>query len=243
MGLIRLRGVSCHPTKRCRVRYLGVTMPSPPPHVGDRMSDRPLQLAQLEKLLGSRALHGSESLCKLLQYLANHSLEHPGVSPKEYQIATEVFGRQKDFDPHLDSMVRVQAGRLRAKLAEYYASEGVDDHFVLEMPKGSYALTFHQRSRGTGRNHANTSHEAPNSLETSGRTSRAWIVAVIALSVILASAVAVATVRMRRLLFTFSGKAFSPGLRSRGSSSATQPSSAGRTLACATTIVPGIPGP
>ena len=159
------------------------------------MTDRPQQLAQLEKLLGSRALHGSESLCKLLQYLANHSLEHPGVSPKEYQIATEVFGRQKDFDPHLDSMVRVQAGRLRAKLAEYYASEGVDDHFVLEMPKGSYALTFHQRTRGTGRNHANTSHEAPNNLEASGRTSRAWIVAVMALSVILSSAVAIATDR------------------------------------------------
>jgi len=46
-----------------------------------------------------------------------------------------------------------------------------------------------------GRNHANTSHEAPNNLEVSGRTSRALIVAVIALSVVLASAVAVATDR------------------------------------------------
>src|SRR3989442_1065911 len=160
--------------------------------VGDRMSDRAQQLAQLEKLLASHALHGSESLCKLLQYLATHSLDHPGVSPKEYQIATEVFGRQKDFDPHLDSMVRVQAGRLRAKLAEYYASEGVDDQLVLEMPKGSYGLTFHQRAPGTGRNHANTPHEAANNLEVGGRSSRALIVAVIALSVILASAVAVA---------------------------------------------------
>jgi hypothetical protein len=156
------------------------------------MSERALQLAQVEKLLASHALHGSESLCKLLQYLATHSFEHPGVSPKEYQIATEVFGRQKDFDPHLDSMVRVQAGRLRAKLAEYYASEGVDDQLVLEMPKGSYGLTFHQRTHGTGRNHANTSHEAPNNLQVGGRTSRVLIVTVIALSVILASAVAVA---------------------------------------------------
>src|SRR5437879_4661979 len=144
-----------------------------------RMSDRAQQLAQIEKLLGSRTLHGSESLCKLLQYLANHSFEHPGVSPKEYQIATEVFGRQKDFDPHLDSMVRVQAGRLRAKLAEYYTSEGVDDHFVLEMPKGSYALTFYQRTRGTGRNQANAPYEAPSNMEASGRTFRACIVAVV----------------------------------------------------------------
>ncbi len=147
------------------------------------MTDRAQQLAHLEKLLSSRTLHGSESLCKLLQYLANHSFEHPGVSPKEYQIATEVFGRQKDFDPHLDSMVRVQAGRLRSKLAEYYASEGVDDHLALEMPKGGYGLAFHQRTRGAGRNHSETPHETPNDSETTGRTSRLWIVAPVAFHV------------------------------------------------------------
>jgi hypothetical protein len=159
------------------------------------MTDRAQQLAHLEKLLSSRTLHGSESLCKLLQYLASHSFEHPGVSPKEYQIATEVFGRQKDFDPHLDSMVRVQAGRLRAKLAEYYASEGVDDPLVVEMPKGGYSLAFHQRTRSTSRNNTNGPHETPTGLEATGRTSRLWIVATIALSVVLASAVAVATDR------------------------------------------------
>jgi hypothetical protein len=109
------------------------------------MNDRSEQLAQIDKLLGSRCLHGSESLCKLLRYLAHHSLEHPGLAPKEYQIATELFGRHEDFDPHLDSMVRVQAGRLRAKLAEYYSSEGTADRVVVEMPKGTYALTFTER--------------------------------------------------------------------------------------------------
>src|SRR5260221_4533099 len=63
------------------------------------VTEKALQLGQIEKLLASHSLHGSESLCKLLRYLANHSLEHPGASPKEYQIATEVFGRQQDFDP------------------------------------------------------------------------------------------------------------------------------------------------
>src|SRR6267142_1860967 len=162
---------------------------------GGRMTDRAQQHAQLEKLLASHALHGSESLCKLLQYLANHSLDHPGVSPKEYQIAKEVFGRQQDFDPHVDSMVRVQAGRLRTKLAEYYASEGTDDQIMVELPKGTYALTFHARPHGAGRNHASAFHEASNNLEANGRTSRAWIVTVVALSVVLASAVAVATDR------------------------------------------------
>jgi hypothetical protein len=101
--------------------------------------------SQIDKLVASRSLHGSDSLCKLLRYLATHSTKNPGSSPKEYQIATEVFGRHEDFDPHLDSLVRVQAARLRAKLAEYYASEGAGDPIVVELPKGTYGLTFHER--------------------------------------------------------------------------------------------------
>src|SRR3989440_11348 len=157
--------------------------------------NRNQHLDQIEQLLSSHSLHGSESLCKLLRYLANHSMDHPGLSPKEYQIATEVFGRQHDFDPHVDSMVRVQAGRLRTKLAEYYASEGAEDQMVLELPKGTYGLTFHPRPHGTGRNHGVTSHDAPGNSDANGRTSRTWVIAVIALSVMLASAVAVATDR------------------------------------------------
>jgi hypothetical protein len=102
------------------------------------------RLLEVEKLINSHTLHGSESLCKLLRYLADHAIKHPGSTLKEYQIATEVFGRPADFDPHLDSLVRVQAGRLRAKLAEYYASDGSDDAIVVEMPKGTYNLAFHQ---------------------------------------------------------------------------------------------------
>src|SRR2546421_1361640 len=151
--------------------------------------NRNQHLDQIEQLLSSHSLHGSESLCKLLRYLANHSMDHPGLSPKEYQIATEVFGRQQDFDPHVDSMVRVQAGRLRTKLAEYYASEGAEDQVMVELPKGTYTLAFHPRTHGVVRSHTSTSHEASNNLQLNGRTSRTWIVTVIALSVVLASAV------------------------------------------------------
>src|SRR5207244_5081087 len=127
--------------------------------------------------------------------LCDRSMEPPRLSPKEYEIATEVFVRQHDFDPHVDSMVRVQAGRLRTKLAEYYASEGSDDQIMVELPKGTYALAFHPRLHGAGRNHANPSHESPNNLQVNDRTSRTWIVTVVALSVVLASVVAVATDR------------------------------------------------
>jgi hypothetical protein len=101
--------------------------------------------SQIEKLNRSSILRGSESLCKLLKYLGEHSLDSPGSSLKEYQIATEVFGRPADFDSRVDSTVRVQTGRLRSKLAEYYAGEGAPDRLLIEIPKGAYSLTYHVR--------------------------------------------------------------------------------------------------
>jgi len=118
--------------------------------------------AAVDRLVGSHALHGSESLRKLLRYLAKRAQDQPGVQVKEYQIATEVFGRQSDFDPQLDSFVRVQAGRLRGKLAEYYSSEGVADPVVVELPKGSYALAVHERTTApSGNGAALDSHAVP----------------------------------------------------------------------------------
>jgi len=113
--------------------------------VGVNGLDREAKLGEIEKLTSSSVLHGSESLCNLLRFLTKQSLEHPGATVKEYQIATEVFGRAADFDPRLDSTVRVQTGRLRSKLAEYYAGDGLDDRVVVEIPRGSYHLTFHYR--------------------------------------------------------------------------------------------------
>jgi hypothetical protein len=100
---------------------------------------------QIDHITKSHSLRGSESLCKLLQYLAKQALDNPDAPLKEYQIATEVYGRSADFDPQSDSTIRVQAGRLRMKLAEYYASEGVNDPIVVKIPKGSYHLIFEPR--------------------------------------------------------------------------------------------------
>jgi hypothetical protein len=110
------------------------------------MSRRELIASEVEKLLHSDTLRGSESLRRLLQYLATKAQENPDVPLKEYQIATEVFGRPANYDPQIDSAVRVQAGRLRTKLSEYYASEGNHDPVLIELPKGSYALNVHYRT-------------------------------------------------------------------------------------------------
>lgn len=113
------------------------------------MNERGQYVRQIDTLMASRELHGSDSLCKLLRYLANHALDFPGEPLKEYKIATEVFGRSSDFDPQLDSIIRVQAGRLRSKLSKYYETEGANDPIVVELPKGSYVLSFHHHGKAT----------------------------------------------------------------------------------------------
>src|SRR5689334_475953 len=111
------------------------------------MPERELYRNQINRLVSSQVLHSSESLCKLLQYLAKHALEHPNTPLKEYQLATEVVRRSSAVDPRSDSTIRVQAGRLRLKLAEYYSSDGAHDPLIVELPKGTYILSFHQREK------------------------------------------------------------------------------------------------
>src|SRR6202140_4585614 len=142
---------------------------------------------QIDKLIKIHSLHSSESLCKLLRYLAEHSLDHPGVGLKEYQIATEVLGRPVGFDPQSDSTVRVQAGRLRVKLTEYYAHEGPGDPVVVEIPKGSYALTFQLRSPKLGvQPAAALLFEPAAEKEEAPRFTRGWVITIAVFSVVLA---------------------------------------------------------
>jgi hypothetical protein len=147
---------------------------------------------QIDKLTNSHSLRGSESLCKLLRYLAEHSLDHPGVALKEYQIATEVLGRPGGFDPQNDSTVRVQAGRLRVKLAEYYAHEGPEDPLIVELPKGSYALTFHGGTpapvAAAGLTTAHARSEDGVFPDRRAHLNRGWVIAVGVLAILLLAA-------------------------------------------------------
>ena len=150
--------------------------------------DREQCFQQIERLTKSHSLHSSESLCKLLRYLAEHSLDHPGIALKEYQIATEVLGRPAGFDPQSDSTVRVQAGRLRVKLAEYYGHEGVDDPILVEIPKGSYAINFQLRNvKAVAPGATGLMVEAQPKKKDLPASNRGWAIAVVVLSVLLAA--------------------------------------------------------
>jgi hypothetical protein len=152
--------------------------------------EREHYLAQVDRLVNSHVLHGSESLCRLLRYLAERSLDHPGSTLKEYQIATEVFGRPSNFDPQSDSTIRVQAGRLRLKMAEYYSSEGAEDPIQVEMPKGTYVISFHRREPSAARLQAisQAAQDEENSAEA--RADGKWKLAFVVLLALLIVAVA-----------------------------------------------------
>jgi len=84
-------------------------------------------------------------MSRFLRFLAERHLEGSDNQLKESVIAVEVFGRKPDHDPAQDSIVRTEAGRLRARLAEYYLGEGKDDGIVVELPKGGYIPVFRLR--------------------------------------------------------------------------------------------------
>jgi len=98
---------------------------------------------QLQRILDSSALANSDQLKRLLRYTTERALAGEGNQVKEYLLGVEVFGRPDTYDPRLDPIVRVQARRLRAKLDDYYLTEGRGDPIVFRMPKGGYAPSFH----------------------------------------------------------------------------------------------------
>jgi hypothetical protein len=118
-------------------------------------------LDELDRLLQSRVLHGSETLKAFLRYVVLESINNHDGHLKEYTIAAEVFGRNSDYDPRNDSIVRVQAGRLRSKIQEYYATEGKHDKVLIDLPKGHYNAVFSYARAGNGEAPAVTETNRP----------------------------------------------------------------------------------
>ncbi|NWF85911.1 MAG: hypothetical protein HXY18_18995 [Bryobacteraceae bacterium] len=102
--------------------------------------------AQLERVLASHALAGSDQLKRLLRVVVERTLNGQSEMLKEYNLGLEVFQRPPDYDPKVDPIVRVQARRLRAKLEEFYAGEGAGDPIVIQIPKGAYVPLFEPRT-------------------------------------------------------------------------------------------------
>jgi len=97
---------------------------------------------ELQAVLRSQTFANSDSLRRLLNYLGEMSITGEADSLKEYTIGVDAFGKSAAYDPRRDSIVRLQAGRLRQKLAEYYQAEGSQDQIRLDLPKGAFRIVF-----------------------------------------------------------------------------------------------------
>jgi TolB-like protein len=78
-------------------------------------------------------------MSRFLRFCVEETLAGRASELKEFTLGLGVFDRPPDFDPRTDPIVRVEARRLRDKLATYYRSDGASDDLVLELPKGGYA--------------------------------------------------------------------------------------------------------
>jgi len=101
---------------------------------------------ELERLALSNCFRKAERCLRLLRHLTKVTLEGRGSELKEYALGVTVLERPETFDPRIDPVVRLEARRLRLKLAEYYQDEGLGDAVVIDLPKGAYVLEFRFRS-------------------------------------------------------------------------------------------------
>ena len=98
--------------------------------------------SNLSHILSSKEFSGKEKNCALLKFLVEETLAGRADQLKQYTIGTGILNRGPDFNPDLDPIVRILAGRLRRSLKAYYQQEGRDDSIRIDIPKGSYIPIF-----------------------------------------------------------------------------------------------------
>ena len=120
--------------------------PAPAPPAPDSKTIRTVAqgevLRQLERILAHPLFQKSQRLSAFLRFAVETTLAGKGDSLKEFVIGAEVFERGNLFDPQTDNVVRVNANRLRGRLAEYYHRGGQSDPVVIDFPKGRYVPVF-----------------------------------------------------------------------------------------------------
>lgn len=132
----------------------------------------------LESLLSAGVLDRSPGLAAILRYVCAKYFEGRSDEVKEYSIAVEALGRGPDFDKRRDSIVRVEAHRLRKRLQAYYAAAGASEPVHIVLPEGSYVPVFVHRER------ERPSEAAP--VPPAERSSRVqWILVLSALGLVL----------------------------------------------------------
>jgi adenylate cyclase len=120
------------------LRLVAPAVDQPPAHVA---------LEQLERVLASGDFDGTPRSRAFLRFIVEETLGGRQEGLTQSILARHVFGRREDFDPTIDPIVRIQAGRLRRSLERYYLLAGTADPVRIELPRGGYAPTLRWASR------------------------------------------------------------------------------------------------
>src|SRR5882757_4139398 len=98
--------------------------------------------AELDAVLTSGILGKTNNQVRLLTYVCEKYFEGETDEIKEYSIAVHALGRSQNFDPQVDTIVRVTAHTLRKRLEEYYRTEGAEHALHICLPTGRYIPNF-----------------------------------------------------------------------------------------------------
>ncbi len=113
-----------------------------PPQLPTRQEEQ----AELQNLLETQEFRRSGNLARFLRYICEEYWAGRADQICEFGIATQALGRRGDFDPAMDSVVRVTARAIRHRLQLYYRNNGADRHIQVELPMGQYSPRFVRRA-------------------------------------------------------------------------------------------------
>lgn len=102
------------------------------------MEDKNLVEQELHQILASRLLETKKQASNFLAYIVKETLAGRGDKITQYAIAIEALGKPHDYCPTENPAVRVEAGRVRKLLEEYYNGEGKNSPLRITLPVGSY---------------------------------------------------------------------------------------------------------
>jgi hypothetical protein len=139
--------------------------------------ERDAVLRELEAILSSYHFRGSKRYPALLRHVVDAALENRTGDLKERTLGVEVFGRDPGYDTNADPVVRVSAGEVRKRIAQYYQEIGNASRVQIALPLGSYAPEF--VLRGPAPADPAAYPQRLTALETANRHRRAWFRAIL----------------------------------------------------------------
>jgi len=105
--------------------------------------ERALVQDQLERMLASPLFTQSKRYAPFLRHVVEKTLDGQEDRLKERVLGSELFGRAPDYDSNNDPVVRVTAGEVRRRIAQYYDDSMHRNEFRIDLPIGTYVAQFH----------------------------------------------------------------------------------------------------